>query len=287
MAGDKQNNSLILKSRGMVATGFNRLLGKPLMKLGKLRHFGYSTLGAFNRAGDKPIRLSRKTKKSALLATYVDDVFLDSFYGDQPFVLDQNSLNIPLRDVPTNVDITGSNFQKIPPITEAEQYTQFKHGQAFPFKPIKLRDWLRAKGKAVIKCENGKAPVVMLKMRRLIPNRFYSVWAFFEEESPQFPMKSFGPVRPLGGVPNMMVSDYSGNGTFERELNFCPMDLEEYELPLSNIFIMYHSNHHFAGTVPTFPEIGRFPGNVAHVHMHFPVAAKRKSHRRKFGYSKK
>lgn len=273
VADDNDDNKV--ESKGMVATGFNRLLGEPIMSLGKFDDFGFSTLGAFNGAVDEPIRLTEKTKGSALLATYVDDKFLEAFQGDQPYIVDPASLNIPLRDVPTNVDITGSNFQKIPPITEAEQFTLFKHGQAFPFNPIRLGQWLKAEGKMVIKCKAGKAPVVKLKMNDLIPNRLYSVWGFFEPEDVQLPMQQFGPIRPLGGVPNMIVTDHSGKATFERTLNFCPVSLKNDEIPLSTIFVMFHSNRQFGGTVPTFPELGRFPGNVAHVHMHFPVSAKR------------
>lgn len=261
-------------SKGMVATGFNRLLGEPLMMLGSLGTFGYTTLGTFNSAGVEAHRLSQETDKSALLATIVDDVFLDSFYGDQPFVVPPSSLNIPLRDVPANIDVTGSNFQVIPGISETEAYVAFQPGQAFPFEPIQLKHWLKAKGKATLKCEANKAPTVKLEMKGLVPNRFYSAWAVFEKANAQFPMKGFGPVRPLGGVPNMIVSDYSGKATFERELNFCALDLKDNEVPLSNIFVMYHSNFHFAGTVPTFPELGRFPGNVAHIQLHFPFSAK-------------
>lgn len=269
----KHSNSYVFKSKGMVATGFNRLLGKPLMSLGSFGRFGYSTLGAFNRKGDSPHRLTHRTTRSSLLATYVDDAFLDSFQGEYPYTVDPLSLNVPLRDVPSNVDVTGLNFQKIPPITKNETYTQFKPGQAFPFSPIHLKQWLKAKGKMTIKCKKGKVPVVKLSLSNLIPNRFYSVWAFFDSGFTGFPMNDFGPVRPLGGLPNMIVTNYSGKATFKRALNFCPLDLQDGEVPLSTIFVMFHSNQQFGGVVPTFPETGKFPGNAAHVHLHFPVSA--------------
>jgi len=265
-----------MESRGMVATGFNRLLGKPLMSLGIFEDFGFSTLGAFNPEGDEPIRLSEKTDKSALLATYVDDAFLESFSGEKPYIVDPASLNLPLRDVRSNIDITGTNFQKIAPVNSFEPWVdQFRHGQAYPFNPIHLKQLLKAKGEAVIRCDDDKAPVIEMKMTGLIPNRFYSVWGFFEPEFVRFPMKDFGPIRPLGGLPNMIVTSRRGDATFERQLNFCPMNLKRGEIPLSTIFLVYHSNHQFGGTVPSFPETGSFPGSVAHVHLHFPVSAKR------------
>lgn len=260
--------------KGVAVTGFNRLLGEPIMEMGSFGRFGFATVAAHNPNGGNSMPLTVESAESTLLATDVDPEFLAAFTGpEQPYVVEHASLNLPLRDVPVNIDPSGINFVPIRGILETEPYNSFSPGQREPNWPITLGIWLKAKGKATIKCPNQEHPTVELKMSRLIPNRIYTVWGFFLPDDHAFPMVDLGPIRPLGGVQNAFMADHQGNGRYKRVLNFCPTQLAEGEIPLGTILVMFHSAQQINGGVPSFAGQSRFPGTVAHVHIQFPVSA--------------
>lgn len=273
-AESNDNKEVEIEIKGIAVTGFNRLLGEPVMEMGSFGRFGFRTVAAFNPNGGNSIPLTSDSAQSTLLATDVDPAFLIGFTGStQPYMVDPVSLNIPLRDVPVNINPTGVGFEKLGGLLETKPYTQFVSGQREPSGPITLGMWLKARGKANIKCSSEEHPTVELKMSGLIPNRIYTVWGFFLPKDTAFPMTDFGPIRPLGGVQNAFMTNHLGKGRFKRVLNFCPTRLTQGESPLGSIFAMFHSAQQINGGVPSFAGQGRFPGTVAHVHIQFPVSA--------------
>jgi len=257
--------------QGKPATGFNRVLGMPLMELGRLGGFGFNTIAAFNPNGESPLPVTVDSPENTLLATTVDSAFLESFFGDEPFNVDPASINVPIRNVPTNTTPANDLHSVLKGALETTPYQPFKPGQAEPVYPVTLGRWLQARGLATIQCDGEDEATVDLIMGGLIPNRIYSVWGFFLPTGLALPMKDFGPIRPLGGVPNIFVSDKNGSGRFKRVLNFCPTNIEDDEAPLTTFFVAYHSDHMANGGVPTFPERSRFPGTSAHVQLQFSV----------------
>lgn len=272
-AGEKKVDKSVYNAHGVSSTGFNRKFDEPLYNLGQFGGLGFNTIGEYIPGGDEAAPLTKNTPRNVLLATYVDESFLNSFQGDSPYIAPTDSLNVLLRDVKSNVDVTGVNFQTIPDLFEVEPFVIFQHGQGVPYFPIHLHQWLKAKGQVSIVCNEGEMPVITLQAKNLIPNRFYSVWGFFDDHDAQLPFENFGPIRPVGGIPNIVVTDLLGNATFKRKLNFCPMDLKEGEKPLATIFLAFHSNQHFGGSMMSFPDQGRMPGNAVHIQLHFPVSA--------------
>jgi len=256
---------------GVAVTGFNRWLGEPVMELGNLGTFGFDTVAVFNADGNVPEPLTGQTPDSALLATMVDETFLESFYGDEPFQVNPQTVNVPLRDVPTSTTPFYEPFFTLKGALDTRPYQLFVPGQTEPVAPITLGKWKQARGMAIIQCTADGEASVDLIMGGLIPNRIYTVWGFFLPSELTLPLKDFGPVLPLGGVPNVVVSDKNGSGRFNRILNFCPTDIEEEEVPLANIFVVYHSDLMANGGVPTFPERSRFPGTSAHVQLQFSL----------------
>lgn len=257
--------------QGAAVTGFNRLLDAPVMDLGHLGGFGFNTVAAFNPDGKSPIPLTIDSLENTLLSTMVDDAFLQAFFGDEPFNVDPVTVNVPLREVPTNTTPANGPYVMTKGTLDTEPYQKFLPGQAEPVYPITLGSWLQARGLATIQCSGDDEATVDLILGGLIPNRIYSVWGFFLSPDLTFPMKDFGPILPLGGVPNLFVSDKNGSGRFKRVLNFCPGNIKEDEVPLVNFFVVYHSDQMANGGMMSFPERSRFPGTSAHVQLQFAV----------------
>jgi len=257
--------------QGMAVTGFNRLLGRPVMQLGQLGGFGFDTVAAFNSGGDAPLPLTSDSADDTQLATLVDDAFLDAFYGDEPFRVDPASINVPLREVPTNTTPFNGPFMALKGAFDTAPYQLFAPGQTEPVDPVTLGRWLQARGLARIDCEDDDEATIDIIMGGLIPNRIYSVWGFFLDPDAAPPFKDFGPMLPLGGVPNLFVSDGNGSGRYKRVINFCPTDLDDGDVPMPTFFVVYHSDLMANGGVPEFPERSRFIGTGAHVQLQFIV----------------
>ena len=113
-----------------------------------------------------------------------------------------------------------------------------------------------------------------IKVKSLVPNRVYTVWALWL--GPSVP-GGFIPV-PLGGVPNSYVTDKKGNATYERELNFCPTDAAKKdpvgdELTLAIIGTHLHSDHVAYGGIPAPLFEGFSPGTVVQEHLSWDMGA--------------
>jgi hypothetical protein len=128
---------------------------------------------------------------------------------------------------------------------------------------------MRASGLAKIVCEDDHASVE-LQMRSLLPNRMYSVWATLglprDGSSPYFfPL-------PLGGTPNMFITDKEGDAVFKRYIKFCPLDPESTNRPLLLINVQFHANHQNYGAVPEPSFVpGFWLGLVTFSQMQFPI----------------
>ncbi len=244
---------------GVVATGTNRLFGEPLWDLGSLGLRGATNLAAFNPNGGQPIALTANLPGSTLLATYVDPANLAEM-GMKPDQVDPSLVNVPLRDVKVVADLAGRQRVALKGISEVKNAAD--PSQADPFAPITLADWRKAKGKATIKC-GDKSGSVLLEMSGLIPNRIYTAWGIFSGPMP-LPMS-------LGGAPCVFVTNNRGSATFQRVLNFCPLDSVAGQSPFLFIEILYHSDQQVYGLVPALPMAGLHIGAVVHTHLEFPV----------------
>jgi len=247
--------------RGIAVTGLNQRLGEPLRDFGPpLGPFSFATVGAHNPAGGEPLPLTPSTPADTLLATTADPTVL-AVFGVDPSEIDPSLLNVPLRDVPINIDPAGEiripldRAFAVPPLTPH---------QAEPNDPVTLGDWLRAQGEAVIRCGRDGA-VARLRMRHLIPNRLYTVWAAFATPAGPRPI-------PFGGVPNAFHTDERGFGRFVRSLQYCPFEPTSDGGLLLSILAVLHSDHQVYAVEPALPNAGLPPGVVAHAHLEFGVA---------------
>lgn len=256
-AGD--NHKTVLHIKADVVTGFNRLKGNPLWNLGPdLGTFGFETTGAYQPDNHEAAPLNPDTPEDTLLATWVDPVFL-SLFDLTPDVVPSEHLNLPLRDVLVAVDPGGIQLASLPSINDVGM---LDYSRATSNGDITLKKWLRASGRASLRC-NKKSSKVNLALKGLIPNGLYTVTAVF--------MSAGGPVSvPLGGVPNVFVTNSHGNATYKRKLNFCPGD-QSNPGELLIIDVTWHSNHTLYGTQTNLPYAGSFAGVGNHIHLSFLV----------------
>lgn len=254
--------------RGVAVTGHNDVQGKPFFDWGPpFGTFGFATLGVFNDHGPMPLPLTESSPRWALVATRVDPNLLAAT-GVSPDEVDPSWLNVPLRDVP--VQYSFGKTKRFPGIFEAEASEK---AQADPVKPITVAQWMRANGVARIVCEGNHRSHLRLQLHDLIPNRMYAVWATLGQSRRGDP--EVFPSIPVGGTPNIFVTDPDGSATYERPMQFCPLRPETTDRPMLVINVQYHSNHQNYGGI-NGPPIERIPGGywigtTIHNHLQFPV----------------
>ncbi len=244
---------------GDAVTGTNRLKGQPVRDFGfPLGTAGFFNVSAHNPTGEDPLPITPDTPESAILATGVDPEFL-SLLGLTLEDVDPALLNVPLREVPVNVDPAGVVRSSLPSVLDVDPLTP---SQAYPADPITLADWLDAKGFASVRCVNNTA-TVRLSVAGLVPNRLYTVWAIFGGDA-LIP-------RPLGGVPNVLTTDEHGSGRFERTLVSCPLEPAAGEARMLLIDIVLHSDQQVYGDVPDLPFAGLITGIITHTQLEFAL----------------
>ena len=77
---------------------------------------------------------------------------------------------------------------------------------------------------------------------------------------------------PIGGVPNVFITDEYGKAKFKRVVPYCPFRVREGDDPVSVISVQYHSEHENYGAVPEPVQVpGGWVGLVTHTHIEFPI----------------
>lgn len=269
--GNHHPDKQVKRIRGVAVTGVNSVMGKPFFSWGEPfgASFNFPTMGALNRNGPAPLPLTASSPKSTILVTWIDRVFLALFNKPPDYVINPAWLNVPLRDVPVNVDFA---FMQTAPLRGVREAEPLELAQAEPANDITLGQWLKANGVATIECSDDTA-TIRLRMSNLIPNRMYSVWATMGAPTPPgSPAPNAFPI-PLGGAPNTFMTDENGEGAFKRWVKFCPLDPQSSGgSPLLFIDVHFNSKHQTYGAVvaPGFID-GNWPGIITFSHVVFPV----------------
>jgi hypothetical protein len=265
--GNRHRDRRVKYIRGVTVTGTNSVRGRPFFDWGgTYGTFNFPTTFIYNENGAQPLLIDEATPDSAVLATGVSPEYL-LIRGDSPDVVKPESINVPLRKVPVNIDFDPSLAKKRPlrGLLEADP---LELSQAEPAADITLGQWMKASGVAAIEC-SGDGANIRLRMKNLIPNRIYSVWATMALAEPA--SGNVSSTLPVGGTPSIFMTDPSGDATYQRHIKFCPLDTQSGLSPMLDIELLYHANHSTYGAIPapglmlgllTFPHIV-FPVNVA------------------------
>ena len=255
----------------VVSTGLNRSLGQPLLEFSFMsdpfkKQWGFEMLGVYNPDGPLPLPLTADTPDSAVLASLVDAEGVGP-----PQAISQNVppelVNVPLRDIGTYANPKLARGGAIPSQSDGPVIGAT---QADPSGPITKGDWFKAFGTLISDCAPAGNSVTV-NVKSLVPNRLYTVWVLWLDPS--------GPKMipvPLGGAPNVIITNNLGDGTLVRDLNFCPVDAAKEGVDgkrLAEIGIHLHSDHAAYGPVPAPLAAGFPPGTVLHEHLTFRLGA--------------
>ena len=106
--------------RGITVTGVNNVVGQPAYDFGApFGTFNFPAVGVFNEDGTEPLPLDTNTPDSAILATAVSPSFL-LLAGRTRADVRPEWENIPLRDVPANVDLALLYKERLPGALDAD-----------------------------------------------------------------------------------------------------------------------------------------------------------------------
>lgn len=261
----------VKRIRGIAVTGVNSVRGRPLFNWGEpFGTFHFPAVFAYNKYGSEPLVIDENTPDSAILATGVSPKYLLT-RGETPDVVKPEWVNVPLRKIPVNIDF--SYIEKVPlrGLLEADL---LELAQSEPADPITLGQWLNASGFVTIKCSDDRANI-KLQMRNLLPNRIYSAWATVDlPEDIAGESGRYSSTLPIGGTPNIFMTDEGGDAIFEREIKFCPFltqseDIRMPNIPMLNIEVLYHADHETYGAIPA---PGIMLGLITFSHVVFPVS---------------
>jgi len=265
--GSKKTRVTITK--GEAITGANRLLGEPLYSYDFAPNplFGFNTVDELDPVGPLPIPLTPDSDSDAVLVTTFPNL------AAVPPEVAPN-LNIPLRDVGTFVN--GLLDRSPVPFHLDPAAPVVGPTQANPDDPttITLGDWLRGRGTAFTRC-GRRGNFVNIFVKKLVPNRMYSVVGLWLREDGSFRPVSFG------GAPNVLMTDGRGAGHISRRLNFCPEDAGRDGVGtdhLIGVALLYHSAHVAWGAIPSPGAPGLLfpPGSMVHGHIWFDFGAGRR-----------
>jgi hypothetical protein len=224
--------------------------------------FGFEFVFGYDPYSGLPIRLTENTPLDTWLATGVDPNYL-AFFGQTIEDVDPELLNVPLREVKI-IAAPDGHRRTLPPIQDVAPGGA---GLAMPNEPITLGQWLEASGEALVVCYDDGTSDVSLRLEHMIPNGLFTVWFNFLIDSDGDGVEDRVGGGPMGGVPNVIVTDEVGRARFRRVLNFCPIEDEKFKI----LNVAYHSDADAFGAAADLPLGGLPGGTTVHASLQFPI----------------
>ncbi|MFQ5527420.1 MAG: hypothetical protein ACE5GX_14290 [Thermoanaerobaculia bacterium] len=227
------------------STGFNDLCGEPIFP--GAPNFSFSAL--HNPDGSDPIVLTPAVcadNPDGVMATWANP----GFYAANGFPLpDPRLVNIPYQRVPIVVDPSGLRAfvpDHVPGVPQPVPPTR-----SLPNEPETISAFISVGGNMKLKCLRDGTATVRIRGTGYPPNSVLTVWVIWLNP----PDSGLPPVlpQPLGGAPNHVVADKQGKFTFERTLNFCPMEIQNGSVPLAIDVAKHLDGGNTYGGVPEVP----------------------------------
>ena len=247
----EHSETRVLHVKGVPVTGFNEVCGEAVQEIPLPPPLSPTFHGAFvgeydpsAQATDAIPLTPTNCNSEILLATTTDPTYRDTFGFPDP---DSRLKNVQLRNVATTITFDGlrsslPSMGILPP-------NPFPPTKNQSNEPITLGDWLNAKGHMKIRCNRDGSARVKIWLRKLVPDSIYSVLAIWNTTPPGFSAPTVVPL-PLGGLPNIVVTNSDGNAKFDRKLVACPMDPTPDGSSLLFVDVGYHSDNNVSGAVP-------------------------------------
>lgn len=162
---------------------------------------------------------------------------------------DPSLKNLKIRDVPVYIDRNG---------VRAHIAHNSNRNNPFPIhfvgnteEDITLGEWLSAKGKMKILCNSRMQAEMKVDHSSLIPNSLYTLWEWWLTVPPGG-KEATSVVLPLGGVPNVIMTDDKGIATtFIRDFSFCPLEPTLDGSELLAVVLTWHPDGAVYGVAPS------------------------------------
>lgn len=248
---------------GVSVTGSNRNFGEPIWDLGDIGDTGFEFVFGHNPNGDEPFYLTEDTPGDTVLVGGADPGYLQLF-GLVPEDLDPELVNAPLHAMPVVAGPDGTRAQ-LPNIMDVPGIVL---GRNADNAPVTLESWMASEGRAKIVCYDDGSGFLDMRLRRMIPNGMYTIWGVWSRDTTGDGVPNSIGGTPLGGVPNVVMTDRRGRARVQRVLNMCPFDTEDR---LKYFTVAYHSELRNKGGVPDQALAGAPGGTTAHAAMSFPI----------------
>ena len=249
-------------------TGANSWYGNPVTVVdGPTGGTNFATVAIYNPGGgNQPIPLTPDMEGNierpyaTVLASYLDPAFA-AWVGAPVSAFPPQHYNVPIHEVQI-INAADGVTRSTPRGTNS--VGQIELGIAEPWGAITLGKWLEGRGTCTFLCQGDGTSIMNMKIRNMFPNRIYTTWAGFDGENGL-------EVYAIGGLPNAIVTDEVGSGTLKRQLNFCPFELKEDEIPLLWILLDFHSDMTIYGNMPSPGGAGLPPGSIGHAQIQFNI----------------
>lgn len=118
-----------------------------------------------------------------------------------------------------------------------------------PSKAMTLDEFRGVGGNMSLKCRADGTAKAVIHLRGYSPNEVLTVWAIWLTTLPGRSQLAPLPL-PFGGIPNTIVPNKRGFARFERELNYCPMDVQEDGSRLMFLDVATHLDGDAYGATP-------------------------------------
>lgn len=134
-------------------------------------------------------------------------------------------------------------------------------------EPITLRQWNSARGTLRLTCHADGSGHAEFRGQNFLPRRPHTFWAIHAATTIESMTARGGPLLfwALGGLPAAAIADEQGNLNLDRDLHYCPLDLED---PFMYLGVYPHWDGSVWGNQPnTYLFDGFGAGNAASIQL--------------------
>ncbi len=223
--GHSGNAPKSISFQGYVVHGINTYNGKPIVDYSGVSPLvpyltaspAVNEVGVYQEGLDYSGTISSETDRNTPVATTRS--FFDYFNPEGSIELD--TINIPLGEIGSN--FLGPDFtsldKRVTPVSFSESGSEpsLFRKKGFVINPT-VRDWEKMSGKMSVKEGENDLYTVEITFRGAFPNAIYTLW----DVGTLNPLttKESGYAIPLGGLPNIVVTDENGCGFAKLELKY-------------------------------------------------------------------
>jgi hypothetical protein len=264
---------------GYVSHGINTYNGMPIGDYSEASPMlpflhaqpAVSEIGVFQAGASEPGIITAFTDRKLPVAT--TRVFFD--YFNPTGTLDASLVNVPLSK-------TGSNYWGFVSLDDRVIPTSFPKPGTGPtvyrqkgvVENPTVADWEKISGKLTVAKKRGGGSEVTVTIRNAFPYAIYTLWDIGAHNP--LAASEMGYVMPLGGVPNVMLTDAKGCASKKIELNYdllrsCKVGAASCT---SYVSAFYHWDGQVYGASPAAAWAGASEGVYAANQMVWPTSGK-------------